>query len=315
MKSKLVVGLFISILALGCAQAQVQVTLGNISDFGRNSKSNGNGFFAKEFGGLHVGLHLHGDAVATAKSVDLKVTSAIDDTGADLAKSQFSDMNFFKGNSPDLLTDINLKEPAAGAKTIKVLTGEVELYEPQNDPASTVTVPSFLKTIGAPISSPTLAAAGVQVTVTGTTAAGSAMGLGMGGGLAIPGVAVSGSVSMTGSASYSPATTGTSGDEVAVTPTKRKFRKRKRQNQNGPQISISMKVSDPNEKIAGVQMQDASGRKIDATSTMTFTMFGNETKTYTFALPFPDDAQMVIYLSTPKSSVKVPFSFSNVALP
>ncbi len=315
MKSGLLVGWFISILPLTFVQAQVQVTFGNISDMGGKARPNGAGVFFEQFGGLRVELHLHGDAVATARSLRLSVTSALDDTGADLAKPQSHGTNFmFLGNSPDLLTSLSLKEPATGAKTITTLTGEASLYEPQNDPDSTVIVQNIPKVIGTSVPSPALAAAGVQVTVASETPASTINPAAIAAGTAAPGIATSGSASITATARQSPIITGTNEDNTLPTPTKRKFRKKKKQNQNGQQFSIALAISDPSEKIVSTQFQEKSGTRINPSSTSTFNMFGKVTATYTFASPLPADAQLVIYLSTPKSYVKVPFSFSNIPL-
>ena len=316
MKSKFLLIGYIFILSLTQAQAQVTIALGDITGSRSTSKPGRNGFVVVSSGELQVELKLHGDAVATARSVRMTVTSAVDDTGADLTKPRFDGMDLpLIGNSPDLLTVLDLKEPAAGAKAIKVLTGEAELFEPQDDPASTVTVQNFQKTSGSPISSPVLAAAGVTVTVTGEQPSTSVTGGGFGGSFGIPGLVVGGSVSITGSTSYGPVTTGTSEESAAGTPAKRKFKRHRKQNQGGPQISVTLKIADPQHKIVSMEFQDTNGQRIADTGRSSFEMFGNETKSYHFASPFPDTARLVIYLSTPKSYVKVPFSFMNIALP
>ena len=38
-------------------------------------------------------------------------------------------------------------------------------------------------------------------------------------------------------------------------------------------------------------------------------------RVFEFTEPVPQDAQLTIYLTTPKSTVKMPFSITNIALP
>jgi len=330
MKSTFLLGWLSSLISLSWAHAQVTVSVGKITNSRSEIKSSSIAIPSFLLHGLSVQLELHGNAIATARSLHLTVTSALDDTGADLSKSQFDGMSgLLMGNSQYLMTLLNLKDPAPAAKAIAVLKGEVQLFEPQTDPASTVTVENFLKNSGIPVASPALAAAGVQVIASGTSQTGNGSGTTAETTVNIPGGVIGGYVSVTGSTRYGPATTGTDAinpsdgpattgtDAInpSETPAKRKNRRRRKPNSNGPQITITLKITDPKKKIVGIEFQDTRGNKINDLGFSGINMFGTETKTYRFASPFPNDARLVIYLDSPNAYLKVPFSFTNLLLP
>ena len=157
---------------LACLLAQaafagVTATVGEISDKRTTGK-----FFA----GLEIELKLNGPELANAKGVRTIVTAAMDDAGNPLAKKEnrfaadgFEELRrgFGSGFGTDKKTDefqvkLDFANPARAAKTIKALTGSIELLLPQQDPASVV-VASVAKDAGRPLDNAALKAAGVEV--------------------------------------------------------------------------------------------------------------------------------------------------------
>jgi len=311
-----------TILSLHCAHAQLDVTVGQITLTRETNSAPTSGMtqFMNGGSGLQVMLKLHGDALRTSKKVNFTITTAVDDTGANLAKPQMKHSLFLpEGDAIDFYSTLDLNQPAAGAKAIKTLTGDAELYMPQNDPASIVTVENLQQTAGTPIASPQLAAAGVEVTVipqppapaaspspatSGTMISGSAS-------IPLPGGAISGSYSISGSASDTTTATGSG----TPAPDAKKKHRWKKFNPFRAGFTVRVKFADPQDKIAGMEFQDATGKKIKELGWSGFSMFRSNTKNYQFASPLPADARLIIYLETPKAYTNVPFSFTNIALP
>jgi len=238
-------------------------------------------------------------------SVKFSVTTAVDDSGKNLIDDSgwMSEGAVFGVNSV-YSTSITLKNPGPQAKSLKVLAGDVEAYDPSQDPAATVEVDSFPKTYGQPVQSPALVAAGIKLTICHTpaqadTAKGSPTPAGI--------------FSMTVETS----STVTSISSPAPPGKKKKFRKKKIQQQQPapPAYTVIIQDSDPNQKIGSIMFEDATGNRIMENDSSTNTINADETRTYDFANPLPDTTRLTVYLHTPKTDVKIPFSFSNVALP
>jgi len=62
---------------------------------------------------------------------------------------------------------VQLKSPTRAATSLKLVSGQVEIYVPDRDPASSVTVPKYMSADGRPVNDPALASNGVEVTVLG----------------------------------------------------------------------------------------------------------------------------------------------------
>jgi hypothetical protein len=146
--------------------AEITVSVGVVED----KRSTG-----EFFSGLDIKLLLSGPELADAKGLRVKLISATDDTGTNLAdekkRRMFSDD--FKplaepfGPGPkkkgDYETEIDLANPARSAKTVK-LTGTLEVMSPKADPASIVTA-SVTKEAGKALDNAALKAAGVEITL------------------------------------------------------------------------------------------------------------------------------------------------------
>jgi hypothetical protein len=138
----------------GAAQ-NVRVTAGTIED----RRTTG-----KFFGGLEIELKLTGDDLADARGARVLLKKAVDESGHDLLPEQKRDEDFQKSSGsggPDL--KVNLKNPARGAGAIKEVSGDVELYAPSRDPASTVIVDRFTSRMDKPVESAALKAQKIKV--------------------------------------------------------------------------------------------------------------------------------------------------------
>jgi hypothetical protein len=264
------------------AEAQVQTQLGDVKD----SRTTGQ-FFA----GLEVEIKLLGDPLADALFMKTAVKTAVDDTGRDLVdyekeKNEFEKLNTSGGQNTKVT--LKLKNPARKAGAIKELSGEVELFVPKNDPDSVMKLEGFQKLGGKPIVSPALSTAGIEIT------------------------------------------TFTKEQSDAIKAKKAEDAKKASKANLGEAISeafgemfgmgggpndITVQMKDPNQKLVGMEFQDANGRKINSNGSSGWSNKDKQMKTYHFDSKLPETTRLVIYLSTPKSVVKVPFALTNVFLP
>jgi hypothetical protein len=301
MKPRLFAAGFLFPLFLSCARAQVQITVVEVTYNGKTQQVSKDDFHAQAYDGLQVELKLHGDMISTAKSSEIIVKVATDDLGTDLAKEQFGpDEMPNLSHSLDFYKSVTLKDPAEGAKAIKALSGEEDFYVPRNDPDSTVTVENFQKTAGTPLTSPQLASAGLAITLY-TTLQGhpvQASGNGINGGA--PGDLTS-----------------TAGADTPSAHSRKRKPPRKKKTPAAPVVpfSVSFNISDPHGNFVTAEFEDAKGNQIEDTGSTSMTINGKENKTYNFSAPLPATAKTLIYISTPKANVEVPFSFTDLALP
>ena len=265
------------------ADAQVQTQLGDVKD----SRTTG-----QFFGGLEVKIKLLGDCVADAESIRTVINTAVDDTGRDLVDHEKEQNKFVTRDGQSRQSwelNLNLKNPMRKATTIKELTGEADLFVPKNDPDSIVKVDDFQKQGGQPIASPALSAAGIEV-ITYTKEQAEAE-----------------KAKRTEEAKKNPkanigeAIAGAFGEIF---------------NMGGGPNSITVQLKDPNGTLAGVEFQDASGKKIKGNGwSSSGDIKTKASKTYNFQTKLPDSTRLVIYLATPKSVVTVPLTLKDVFLP
>lgn len=151
------------------ALSEVKVTVGDINDKRTTGK-----FFA----GLEIELKLSGPELADAKGIRTTVKSATDDTGAALPKAEnrfggdgFEELQKAFGGgfggekkADEFQVKLEFGNPPRSAKSVKTLSGSIELLIPKQDPASIITA-SVAKDAGKPIENPVLKAAGVEFTL------------------------------------------------------------------------------------------------------------------------------------------------------
>lgn len=164
-----VLGLLIPTVAATASGGDLTVAVRVISD-GRGQEDSSQVWFG-----------VNGPAVA-GKRVQYRVrlSQAVDDTGRDLLKVEnallkleMSSHRFWEsleddapggGGKPGVSVQTRFGNPAAAAKTI-TLVGEIEIFLPENDPASAVRLDDVLSKAGSPLPAPGLASSGVELTV------------------------------------------------------------------------------------------------------------------------------------------------------
>jgi hypothetical protein len=101
------------------------------------------------------------------------VRAATDDTGRSLVPEGDSASAFVLGSGrrPEgekptpAVFRVSLASPSRSAKALRELSGDVELYVPGRDPAAVATVPNILPASGSPLADPTLRAYGIEIRV------------------------------------------------------------------------------------------------------------------------------------------------------
>lgn len=177
-----------ALLLAHAAFAEVKLTVGDISD-----KRTTGTFFA----GLEIQLKLSGPELAEAKGIRTVIKGATDDAGNALpAKENRFDSDGFEElqkafgggfgkekTADEFQVKIEFGNPPRTAKSIKTLSGTIDLLIPTKDPASVITA-SVAKDAGKPLENAVLKAAGVEITLRAPGAAGkktNAFGFGGGG--------------------------------------------------------------------------------------------------------------------------------------
>jgi hypothetical protein len=120
------------------------------------------------FNNLEIKLKLLGDDASSIRGIKTTISRAVDDTGRNLRlddkrKDHFDTLWNSVGGKIEIT--LKLKNAARRAAVVKEITGELQLFVPDRDPAATVLIKDFMKTGGRPISNPSLAKAGVTVAI------------------------------------------------------------------------------------------------------------------------------------------------------
>lgn len=261
------------------AAAPLTISAGDITDRRRNDNF---------FGGLEIELKIGGDGAAEVRGARALVKKAEDETGRNLLKEG--------GKTPDFETSMSdtapslkleLRNPARKAKTVREVSGQVELFLPGRDPASVARVDGFASKTDKPAVSPALKAAKAEVTVVSRKTYEAekkkdaerrkkeSEGAGIGGAMV-------------------EAFAGLFEGFLTV-----------------EENDVLVKVTDPGKKVFDVDVVDSKGTKIDGAGSMTVGTF----RILKFPEKLPADASLRVYLLTPKSLVTTPFQLKNVALP
>ncbi|HEY6066856.1 MAG TPA: hypothetical protein VIY96_11915 [Thermoanaerobaculia bacterium] len=259
----------------------VAVSAGDVTDRRRNDNV---------FSSLEVELKLTGEGSAGARGARARVEKAVDDTGRNLLKEKSEEPSFStssgEGGAPAL--KIELRNPARRAAKVRDLSGQVEVFVPDRDPASQALVPKFLLQVDRPIAAPALKAAGAQVTVVSRKTYAEekrkdaerrkkeAEGAGIGGAMVN---------------AFAGLFEGLFGDIG--------------------ENDVLLRVDDKGKKLFAVDVLDASGKPVDGMGSMKVGEFW--ILKYSDALPA--DAALRIYVLTPKALVTEKFALKDVPLP
>ncbi|NEP80984.1 MAG: hypothetical protein F6K39_24180 [Okeania sp. SIO3B3] len=139
---------------------QVEVTVDNVTDTRDDT-------FNSE---LEIDLKLFGDMLVDAKAIRVTIDQAVDETGNSIVnnESEESESEFKEiyppGENPTRAT-LTLKSPTRQATTIKEISGTVEIFIPDQNAKSTVTVKNFQEKIGVPISNSVLKSSDIEVLI------------------------------------------------------------------------------------------------------------------------------------------------------
>lgn len=248
------------------------------------------------FSGSEIKLSLTGDVLADIRGVrQIEIAKAVDDTGRNIVKkeqgrssSPFSFAVTDRQHGP-LQQSLKLANPARSASSIKEVNGTIELYAPAKDPKAVLTVKNFMSRTGKPLSLPELSKNKISLTI------------------------------MTK-------------EQAEAMKKEQQAQQEKAAKDSAPNLGkalgeafgqmffglgqmgendVSFIIKDPDNKLVDLQVQDAKGEPLKHNSRMssggTYTVSYNEKP--------GQNAQVVIYLATPASIIKVPLALRDIALP
>jgi len=241
--------------------------------------------------GCNVKLSFFGDIIESARGIkSIQLKKAIDNTGRDIKCSK-DKIGYEKKRDDEnkIEVPVNLKNPSRNATAIKELSGVAELYIPKRDRDSIVRIKNFMKHLGEPIVSPILKNSKIEV--------------------------------------------------IIFTKEEYEEYKRKKEEEakdkEAEQIkeglseafegffggffggstdeknSLVFLINDPEERFLEFSFLDSEGEQIK-TEGCTWT---SDYRKYNFSELPPDDAELLIYISTPKSIKKVEFKLTDITLP
>ena len=252
------------------------------------------------FSGLKVKVSLVGDIMADAKGVRSAVKTAVDDTGRSLVKKDEhegpAEFDETSGSSPEIT--LEMLTPARSARTIRRITGTIEIFVPKRDPASRVLVDGVLTHTGVPLPSEGLRAEGMQVVAWNRDEY----------------LAYKKKHDEAEKAAEKAAEKGGQDEGVGTALAKgfgEMFSKMfGGTNDMGPN-DVTLTILDPKSRMVSVEFEDPSGKEIESSGVTT--MGGN--KTFSFDKPLPATARLRFFVLTPASVIKVPLTLSDVPLP
>ena len=277
---RLIMTALICIIPTYVYAGETMVTVGEVKD------TRGTGYFS----GLELKLKVLGDTVSEAKGVKVKITRAVDDTGRELLKDEERSADFTKpdeqGTGQAEVT-VKLKNPARKATVVKELSGEAIIFAPKKDPKAIANIKDFMSGSEKHLKHPALKASKVEVSVL----------------------------------------TKKQYEEIKEKEKKEAKEKGGEMGELGEALvkafgalfgsmmeigenSVILSIADPESKVVDMEFME-NGKRVRNTSSMRM----GDVRVYEFENPMPQDAQMVIYLLTPKSLIKAPFTLTDIALP
>jgi hypothetical protein len=248
------------------------------------------------FAGLEVELKLTGDDLADAKSARVLLKKAVDETGRDLLPEKKSDEDFRSFQGSDL--KLSLKNPARNSSAIREISGQLELYVPTRDPASTVTIDRVTSKMDRSVESPALKAQKISLRVVSPKAHRAA--------------------AKKREAEF----------DKEMEKHKEEMKKEAGDDKSAEALMALMKgfsgmmnevgdndliveFEDEQKKILDMSVVDSKGDSISSNGSMS----SGGLKIIQFGQKLPPDAKLKVLLQTKKSIVAAPFSLTNVPLP
>jgi|GEM_PF-1192936 len=269
----------------GKTPTPLQASVGEVSD------NRTTGSFNSE---CKVELKFTGDAAADAGSVrQVRLTEAVDELGRDLipkTDDEVSSRSFDSGHfSGALKTEVKLRNPSRNAASIKILQGQVELFNPTEANGGLLTIKDVLKTPAEPVPNPTLAKYGIQLMyLTKQTYEAKKKEI----------------------EAQQKAAAGNAGQKMGEAfgeLFKGMFGGMMSDSKN----SIQLYVKDPEKRVIGLKFVDGQGKALKSRESWS----SNDFKSTGFDAPPPPDTQLVVQLATPESVKSYPFKVENIPLP
>lgn len=290
--------LFLIVILASVSLAQVRVMPADVKETRRTD-----GFFNK----LEIELRLIGDALEQAKGIRVLVDKAVDETGKNLINEEKREIEFkeLDSDGQNKKIDIELKNAARRAEVVTEISGSLEIFTPQKDPRSTITLPGIMKTTGKPLVNPLLKASGIEIIVWTREQYESRR----------------------------------KAEEEKIKKEFEERRKKASQEEQKEEFGdaladglmkifgglfsslseigengIALQINDPQSKLISIEFETADGKAIKRQSRMTM---GSQPQTqiYEFEEKLPDTVRIKAYQLTPRALTKIPFKLTNVPLP
>lgn len=131
---------------------------------------------------LDITFNLFGDDLEHGRAVRCNLTKAVDETGRELIETEKGKMHGMSRNgdfqpSNEELTDreqisVQLKNPSRKATVVTEISGEIEIYKPNNDPQCVLLVKDLAGKEKKPLSDPLLTDNKIEITLMPPKAAG-----------------------------------------------------------------------------------------------------------------------------------------------
>jgi hypothetical protein len=260
----------------------VKVSIGDITD------NRTTGSFNSE---CKLELKFTGDAATDAASVrQVRVKRAVDELGRDLTRNETSDSfgsSSFGQRSGVLKTELRLHNPSRNATVIKLVEGEVELFNPTLANGGILTTKDILKHPAEPVQNAAFKKYGIelmyltkesyeakkkQLEAQQKNEAGGQLG-----------------------EAFGELFKGMFGGMMS----------------SDSKNSVKLYVKDPEKRVIEVEFQDANGKPLPHGNSWS----SGEMRQVEFKSPPPADTQLMVRLATPEALQTFPFKAENVPLP
>jgi hypothetical protein len=276
--------IFLTLPIAATAQEQspppIQVSVGDVTD------NRTTGAFASE---CKVGLKFTGDAAADAQSVRrVQLTEATDSTGRNLIprseNQDFPQLMGFGQSSVALSTEVKLRNPSRNAAAIKILKGNVELFNPTEANSGLLTINNILQHPAEPVQNPALAKYHIQLIYLTKAAY---------------------------NAKKKEIESQPNGNPQLGEAFGQLFKGMFGGMMSDSKNSIQLYISDPEKRIIDLKYVDGQGNPLKSNGSWSTDSF----KSASFESPPPPDTQLNIQLATPESLKTYSFEVENIALP
>ena len=117
------------------------------------------------FAGLKVKFNALGDDIIDAKAIKLTINEVLDDTGKSLITENTNNNDFICPEEKFSDIEIKLKNPKRKSTSLKILSGTLTIYNPQNDRYATAIITNFSNVNGKNIINESLKKSNVDICI------------------------------------------------------------------------------------------------------------------------------------------------------